>query len=139
MRLLIEMTPPTPTPQRKPRETDLRYYRGPFPESFLPLQPSGAQYVALGALFPVATGQRYGLRLRGSYGDAGARPLFILLLRCLCASATRIAHAAATFSESTFGRIGIFTSSSHRSRTLSCIPLASLPITSARAPVRSAS
>ena len=64
MRLLIEMTPPTPTPLRKPRTPDLRYFRGPFPESFLPLLPSGAEYVTLGAQFPVAPDQRYGLRLR---------------------------------------------------------------------------
>jgi hypothetical protein len=64
MNLLVEITPATPKLTRKPRKTDLRYICGPFPPSFLPLMPSGSEYVVPAAQFAISPGDRYGMRVR---------------------------------------------------------------------------
>jgi hypothetical protein len=64
MHLLAEITPATPRLTRKPRETDLRCICDAAEASFAPLQPTGFGYEFLAARFPIALGQRYGLRVR---------------------------------------------------------------------------
>lgn len=62
--ILVEMTPATPNPNRKPRLDDLRRACGSGPQSFLALQASGSSYVLENVRYSIPTDARFAIRLR---------------------------------------------------------------------------
>jgi hypothetical protein len=64
MRLLVEITPATVRPTRKPHPRSYRPIRGKNAGSYVELQESGATYTVTGARYNIAHGERYGIRLR---------------------------------------------------------------------------
>lgn len=72
--LRFDITDAMPSVGRTPREKELRMICHTGPDSFLPLQTSGAVYTIANARFAIAAGQRYGVRVTivTSEGVAGA-------------------------------------------------------------------
>jgi hypothetical protein len=64
MHLLVEISPATLRPTRKPHPKSYRPIRGKNAGSYVALQESDATYTVTGARFAVADGERYGMRLR---------------------------------------------------------------------------
>lgn len=60
----FEITPPMPSPGRKPRSIEFRMIRHVGPESFFALLSPVGTYVIQGARFNVDHGQRFGVRAR---------------------------------------------------------------------------
>ena len=64
MRVLIQLTPATQTLTRKPRMNALRCWHDEPARCYVPLKPSGELYVLEGACIAVASGRRFGVRIR---------------------------------------------------------------------------
>jgi hypothetical protein len=60
----FEITPPMPSPGRKPRSIEYRLIRHVGPDSFFALLAPSGTYVIKGARFSVDNGQRFGVRAR---------------------------------------------------------------------------
>lgn len=60
----FEITPPMPSPGRKPRSIEYRMIRHVGPESFFALLSPAGTYLIQGARFSVDQGQRFGVRAR---------------------------------------------------------------------------
>jgi hypothetical protein len=64
MLLYVEISPATDRPTIKPHPKSYRPIKGKNPNSYVPLQESGAVYTITSARFSIPDGERYGMRLR---------------------------------------------------------------------------